>query len=156
MCVCVCLLVRLIVCLYALSYPALPCLAFCLLACLLAFCYDAAQPAQGRNSARQRLLAVHEGRAERLEGSSHFITCICQQGSSHYTPEHGLVNGGFPVFWRKTPCFKWLQHVSVKEPWSSGDVQVKNASAEQCAAIAGARSAVTTAGPLLASCNWSR
>ena len=27
-----------------------------------------------------------------------------------------LVNGGFPSFWRKKPCFKWLQNVSFKEP----------------------------------------
>ena len=40
-------------------------------------------------------------------------TCIQQhkfkQGSLHYTPEHCLVNGGFPVFWWKKPCFKWAE-----------------------------------------------
>ena len=30
-----------------------------------------------------------------------------EQKSLHYTPEHCLVNGGFPLFWWKKPCFKW-------------------------------------------------
>ena len=29
------------------------------------------------------------------------------QGSLHYTLEHCFVNGGFPLFWWKKPCFKW-------------------------------------------------
>ena len=33
-----------------------------------------------------------------------------KQGSLHYTPEHCLVHGGFPLFWWKKPCFKWLQN----------------------------------------------
>ena len=32
-----------------------------------------------------------------------------EQGSLHYTPEHCLVNGGFPLFWWKKPCFKWAK-----------------------------------------------
>ena len=41
-----------------------------------------------------------------------------QQGSLHSTPEHCLVNGGFPLFWWKKPCcFKWA-NVSFKEPSS--------------------------------------
>ena len=31
------------------------------------------------------------------------------QGSLHYTPEHCLVNGGFPLFWWNKPCFKWAK-----------------------------------------------
>ena len=30
------------------------------------------------------------------------------QGSLHYTPEHCLVNGGFPFWWKK-PCFEWAK-----------------------------------------------
>ena len=32
-----------------------------------------------------------------------------ERGSLHYTPEHCLVNGGFPLFWWKEPCFKWAK-----------------------------------------------
>ena len=42
-----------------------------------------------------------------------------KQGSLHYAPEHCLVNGGFPLFWWKKPCFNWLQNVSFKEPWKT-------------------------------------
>ena len=35
------------------------------------------------------------------------------------TPEHCLVNGGFPLFWRKKPCCNWLKNVDFKEPCSS-------------------------------------
>ena len=31
---------------------------------------------------------------------------LVQQGSLHYTPEHCLVNCGFPLFWWKKTCFK--------------------------------------------------
>ena len=41
-----------------------------------------------------------------------------QQGSLHYTPEHCLVNGGFPLFRWKKPCFKWAKWRSFKEPCS--------------------------------------
>ena len=44
-------------------------------------------------------------------------SCLFLQGL-HYTPEHCLVNGGFPAFWWRKPCFKRLQHVSFKEPCS--------------------------------------
>ena len=37
-------------------------------------------------------------------------------GSLHYTPEHCLANGGFPLFSWKKPCFKWLQNVSFNGP----------------------------------------
>ena len=37
------------------------------------------------------------------------------QGSLHYTPEHCLVNGGFPLFWWKKPSFKWATCIC-KEP----------------------------------------
>ena len=36
-------------------------------------------------------------------------------GSLHYTPEHCLVNGGFPLFWWQKPCFK-CANVFFKEP----------------------------------------
>ena len=37
------------------------------------------------------------------------------------TPEHcNLLQGGVPLFWWKKPCFKWLQHVSFKEPCPNG------------------------------------
>ena len=32
-----------------------------------------------------------------------------KQGSLQYTPEHCLVNGGFPLSWWKKPCFKWAK-----------------------------------------------
>ena len=32
-----------------------------------------------------------------------------EQGSLHFSPEHCRVNGGFPLFWWKTPCFKWAK-----------------------------------------------
>ena len=41
----------------------------------------------------------------------------------HYTPEHCLVHGGFPLFWWKKTCFKWLQNVSFKEPCQMGPSQ---------------------------------
>ena len=34
------------------------------------------------------------------------------QGSLHCTPEHCLVNGGFPFFWWKKPCFKLAKCIS--------------------------------------------
>ena len=37
------------------------------------------------------------------------LCCLSPQGSLHYTPEHCLVNGGFPLFWWKKPCFKWAK-----------------------------------------------
>ena len=40
------------------------------------------------------------------------------EGSLHYTPEHCLANGGFPVFWWKKPCFKWAKWRSFEEPCS--------------------------------------
>ena len=39
-----------------------------------------------------------------------------QQGSVHYTPEHCLVNGGFPLFWRKKPSVG-RGHGSFRNPW---------------------------------------
>ena len=32
-----------------------------------------------------------------------------KQGSLHYTPEHCLVDGGFPLFWWKKTCFNWAK-----------------------------------------------
>ena len=32
-----------------------------------------------------------------------------KQGSLHYTPQHCLVNGAFPVFCWKKPCFEWTK-----------------------------------------------
>ena len=44
-------------------------------------------------------------------------TCSAfQQGSLHYTSEHCLVNGGFPVFWWKEPCFKWANWYLLRSP----------------------------------------
>ena len=34
---------------------------------------------------------------------------LSKQGSLHYTPEHCLVDGGFPLRWWKKPCFKWAR-----------------------------------------------
>ena len=42
-----------------------------------------------------------------------------KQGSLHYTPEHCLVNGGFPLFWWKKSCSHG-QNVSFKEPCIKG------------------------------------
>ena len=39
-----------------------------------------------------------------------------KQGSLHYTPEHCLVNGGFPLFWWKKQHVSNGQNVSFKEP----------------------------------------
>ena len=43
---------------------------------------------------------------------------IPKQGSLHYTPEHCLVNDGFPLFWWKKHVSNG-QHVSFKEPCKS-------------------------------------
>ena len=40
---------------------------------------------------------------------------ICQ-GSLHYTPEHCLVNGAFPVFWWKKPWFQMGNMYLLKSP----------------------------------------
>ena len=48
-----------------------------------------------------------------------------QQGSLHYTPEHCLGNGGFPVLWWKTPCFKWGKMYLLREPCTSTTVPQK-------------------------------
>ena len=42
-----------------------------------------------------------------------------QQGSLHYTPEHCLVNGGFPSFLLERSHDSNGQNVSFKEPYSS-------------------------------------
>ena len=44
---------------------------------------------------------------------------LFEQGCLHYTPEHCLVNGGFPLFWWKSHVSNG-QHVSFKEPCEGG------------------------------------
>ena len=57
-----------------------------------------------------------DAKSETCSGGIHVLVCFLEkQGSWHYPPEHCLVNGGVPLFVEKT-CFKWLQHVSFKEP----------------------------------------
>ena len=63
---------------------------------------------------------------------------IPQQGFLHYTPEHCLVNGGFPLFWRKKPYFKWLQN---------GDLLRSPAQPRQIAPDGGARKSVPDCPP---------
>ena len=36
-----------------------------------------------------------------------------EQGSLHSTPEHCLVNGGFPLFGWKKPCFNWAKCIAL-------------------------------------------
>ena len=36
-------------------------------------------------------------------------SCFLNQGSLLYTPEHCLVNGGFPKCWWEKPCFNWAK-----------------------------------------------
>ena len=52
-------------------------------------------------------------------------TTELSQGSLHYTPEHCLAKGGFPVFRWKKACFKWATWISFKEPCLSKDLMGK-------------------------------
>ena len=48
-----------------------------------------------------------------------------EQGSLHCTPEHCLVNGGFPLFWLKKPSYvSNRQNVSFKEPCRNSGVYI--------------------------------
>ena len=38
------------------------------------------------------------------------------QGSLHSTPEHCLVNGGFPLVWWKKPCFQMGKLYLLRSP----------------------------------------
>ena len=38
------------------------------------------------------------------------------QGPLHYTPEHCLINGGFPLLWWTKPCFKWANMYLLRSP----------------------------------------
>ena len=61
----------------------------------------------------------NRARAKRRFESSVPFAKVPLQGSLH-TPEHCLVNGGFPlVLLEEATCFKWSQNVSCKEPCAS-------------------------------------
>ena len=86
------------------------------------------KPGQGNFSRRPPPLASTDRKSAwistsdlcqaRSDRKRHVQVAVAQQGSLHYTPEHCLVNGGFPLFcWKKT-CFKFGRHVSFKEPCS--------------------------------------
>ena len=72
-----------------------------------------ANPAKGREPKRGKPhLRTEEAWSQALSRKAGEVIL---QGSIHYTPEHCLVNGGFPSCWWKRPCFKWA-NVSFKEP----------------------------------------
>ena len=55
-----------------------------------------------------------------LELDQDFRVCFSRD-PLHYTPEHCLVNCGFPLLWRKKPCFKWAKCIFQGALFSGSD-----------------------------------
>ena len=114
-CLPVCLFVCLSVCLFVWLVFDCWCVCVCLRVCwflkrqqLRRFHYSQGAEANGR-APRPLPTALPPCSAWSLSPAAPGTCVSSRQGSLHYTPEHCLVNGGFPLFWWKKPCFKWAK-----------------------------------------------